>query len=163
MSGPAPSSGLRAGLRARLRPGLGAVVAVALLVPVAGCGDPIQAYCGSLRDNRAKLSQMINSGSPTALIDNLTLLKKIAGRAPSDLTDEWQAFLNAIENLDQALHDADVDPADYHDGTPPPGLSSRQRKEIADAASQLASPQVVSAADGIVQEARDVCHLDLEL
>jgi hypothetical protein len=38
-----------------------------------------------------------------------------------------------------------------------------QRKEIADAASQLASPQVVSAANGIVQEARDVCHLDLEL
>jgi hypothetical protein len=146
----------------RLR--LPALVAVcALMVPVSGCGDPVQAYCGTLRDNRAKLSQMINGGSPTALIDNLTLLKKIAGRAPSDLTDEWQTFLNAIEGLDQALHDANVDPTDFRNGHAPAGLSAAQRKEIADAASQLASPQVVSAANGIVQEARDVCHLDLEL
>lgn len=148
------------------RPGVrllvGTLVA-AVLLPVGGCGDPVQAYCGSLRDNRVKLSRMINSGSPTALIDNLTLLKKIAGRAPSDLTDEWQVFISAIENLDQALHDADVDPADYHDGKAPAGVKPAARKEIADAASQLASPQVVSAADGIVQEARDVCHLDLEL
>jgi len=147
----------------RLR-ALPALVAVsALLVPLSACGDPIAAYCGTLRDNREKLSQIINGGSPTALIDNLTLLKKIAGRAPSDLTDEWQTFLNAIEELDQALHDADVDPADFHRGKPPPGLAPGQRREIAAAASQLASPQVVAAADGIVQEARDVCHLDLEL
>lgn len=143
---------------------LPALVAVAaLLLPLSACGDPIHAYCGTLRDHRAKLSQMINGGSPTALIDNLTLLKKIAGRAPSDLTDEWQTFLNAIEGLDQALHDADVDAAEFRDGRPPAGLTPAQREEIADAATQLASPQVVSAADGIVQEARDVCHLDLEL
>ena len=152
--GPARSS------RARL---LAGAAALAVLVPVGGCGDPVQAYCGSLRDNRVTLSRMINSGSPTALIDNLTLLKDIAGRAPSDLTDEWQAFISAIENLDQALHDADVAPSAYHDGKAPAGISRAARKEIADAASQLASPQVVSAADGIVQEARDVCHLDLEL
>ena len=139
------------------------VVACALMLPLSACGDPVDAYCGTLRDNRTKLSQMINGGSPTALIDNLTLLKKIAGRAPSDLTDEWQTFLNAIEGLDQALHDADVDPEDFQQGNAPAGLSAAQRKEIADAASQLASPQVVSAADDIVQEARDVCHLDLEL
>jgi hypothetical protein len=139
------------------------VAACALLLPLSACGDPVQAYCGTLRDNRVKLSQMINGGSPTALIDNLTLLKKIAGRAPRDLTDEWQTFLNAIEGLDQALHDANVDPQAFRNGHAPAGLPAARRKEIADAASQLASPQVVSAADGIVQEARDVCHLDLEL
>jgi hypothetical protein len=139
------------------------LVAGAMLLPVSACGDPVDAYCGTLRDNRARLSQMINGGSPTALIDNLTLLKKIAGRAPSDLTDEWQTFLNAIEGLDQALHDANVDPADFRHGRAPAGLSAGQRKDIADAASQLASPQVVEAATGIVQEARDVCHIDLEL
>ena len=148
---------------ARLRAGLGALAVLALLAPVAGCGDPVQAYCASLRDHRAKLSRIINSGSPTALVDNLALLKEIAGGAPSDLTDEWQTFLNAIEDLTQALHDADVNPDAYHNGKPPPGVSPRQRKAIADAASQLASSQVVSAANGIVQEARDVCHLDLEL
>ncbi|HEU4567652.1 MAG TPA: hypothetical protein VFR99_06415 [Marmoricola sp.] len=141
-----------------------ALVAVAgLLLPLSACGDPVQAYCGSLRDHREKLSEIVNSGSPTALIDNLPLLKKIAGRAPSDLTDEWQTFLNAIEGLDQALHDANVDPGAFHGGHPPAGLTAAQRKDIADAASQLASPQVVGAADGIVQQARDVCHLDLEL
>lgn len=146
-----------------MRRWLAAVVVLGALLPMAGCGDPLQAYCGSLRDNRVQLSTMINSGSPTALIGNLTLLKKIAGRAPADLTDEWQAFLGAIEDLDQALHDADVAPSDYHHGKPPAGVTAAQRKEIADAASQLASPQVTSAADGIVQEARDVCHIDLEL
>jgi hypothetical protein len=142
---------------------LAVLVVLAGLLPLGGCGDPVAAYCGSLRDNREQLSEMINSGSPTALIGNLTLLKKIAGRAPEDLTDEWQTFLGAIEDLDQALHDADVAPGAFHHGKPPPGVTPAQRKQIADAAGQLASPQVASAADGIVQEARDVCHIDLEL
>lgn len=150
-------------MTSRLRGWAAVLVAAALVAPLSACGDPVQAYCGDLQDNREKLSQIINGGSPTALIDNLTLLKKIAGRAPNDLTDEWQTFINAIEDLDQALHDAHVDPAAYHDGRPPPGLTRSQRREVADAATQLASPQVLSAADGIVQEARDVCHLDLEL
>jgi hypothetical protein len=147
-----------------LRRGLPALLALAaLVVPLGGCGDPTQAYCGSVADHRQQLAQIFNSGSPTALIDNLTLLKDVAGRAPADLTDEWQTFINAVENLDQAIHDADVSPSSFHHGRPPQGLSRAARRQIADAASQLASPQVVSAADGIVQQARDVCHLDIEI
>ena len=49
---------------------------------------------------------MIDSTSPTALLDHLPMLRDLADQAPEDLADEWQTFLDALEGLDEALKDA---------------------------------------------------------
>ena len=51
-------------------------------------------------------------------------------------------------------------PSDFEDGKPPAGLSAAERKAIADAASQIRTEEVVEAASGIEQQARDVCKVN---
>jgi hypothetical protein len=146
------------------------LVSLALAAGLAACGnpvdavtggDPIQSYCKALNADRQAFAQMISDGSPTALMTQLPMLRGLAAEAPSDLTDEWQAFVRPIEGLQAALVDAGLKPSDYKDGNPPSGLSVAQRKAISDAADQLSAQPTVDGASGIDQEARDVCKINL--
>jgi hypothetical protein len=142
------------------------VVALAVLTSVAGCGGPEQQradYCAELKHEQARFAEMFGDDDPSALLDNLPVLERVADKAPEDLQDEWQTLLNALHGLDDALDDAGVDPEDFRGGRPPAGLSSGERKSVADAADALAAPQVVSSAQGIEQQARDVCKIQLGL
>ena len=141
-----------------------AVVLVALLLPLAGCGgDPTDSYCSDLRTQSKKISDMIGSDSPTALLDGLPTLRDLSEKSPEDLTDEWQTYLGALEGLRDALKKAGVKASDFVDGKPPAGLSTTDRKAIAEAASVIATDQVVEASGGIEQQARDVCKVNLGL
>ncbi|ROR91250.1 hypothetical protein [Nocardioides aurantiacus] len=142
-----------------------AVVAGLLLaLPLAGCGEPTtEDYCAQLRLDREQLSAMVSASSPTALLDNLELLQGLGEKAPSDLTDEWQTFLGALEDLDRALRSADVSAEDFQGGEPPAGLSPSERRDVVAAADQIRSEEVVSAASGIEQQGRDVCKVNLGL
>lgn len=146
------------------------VVCIALAAGLSGCGnpvdavtggDPVQSYCKALGADRAEFAQMISDGSSTALMTELPMLRSLAGKAPSDLSDEWQAFLTPIEGLQSALAAAGLRPSDYRDGHPPAGLSPTQRILISDAADQLSAQPTVDGASGIDQQARDVCKINL--
>lgn len=141
------------------------VVVALLLLPVAGCGEnTIESYCGEVREHRKQIAEMVSSEQgPEALLDGLPLLRELADEAPDDISDEWQTFLNAVENLDEALDDAGVEPEDFEGGRPPEGLSSTEEKAVADAASGLTTEEVTGAASGIEQQARDVCKVNFGL
>jgi hypothetical protein len=139
----------------------GGALALAMLVATSGCGDPIKAYCGKLGGDQKTFAAMFQSNSPTSLITHLPMLKDLAGSAPEDLTDEWQTFINAVEGLSDALHQAGIGPDAYQNGKPPAGLSTSEQQAIADAATRLGSTQVQDSVKGIDQEARDVCKIDL--
>jgi hypothetical protein len=142
----------------------GAVLAVALLVPVAGCGeDSIESYCSDLREHRKEMAEMVESTSPSALLSHLPMLHDLAEQAPQDLEDEWQVFVGALDDLDKAIRDAGVKPSDFEDGKPPAGVSAAERRAIADAASQIRTDEVVEAASGIEQQGRDVCKVNFGL
>jgi len=154
------------------RPGR-AVAALALIsllgVSVTACGDQpggsgsadTGAYCAALGADRAAFADMFASGSPGALIAQLPRLRELAAKAPSDLRDEWQAFLGPVERLHKALDAAGVEPDSFRDGRPPAGLDAASRQSIRAAADDLSSPATVSAAAGIDQQARDVCKINL--
>ena len=149
-----------------LRSAIARTVSVLLVVlaSVSGCGqDPIDAYCSDLGAHRKQIADMLDSTSPDALFARLGLMKGLAEKAPSDLQDEWQTFLDAVEGLHDALRHAGVEPSDFVDGKPPEGLAPADQKAIIDAADQLSSDDVVQAASGIEQEARDVCKINLGL
>jgi hypothetical protein len=138
------------------------VVVLLLLAGTTGCGgSPEDRYCQALAGDRTEFAAMVGDGSPTALVTHLDMLEDLAGKAPDDLGDEWQAFLTPIRGLRDALAEAGVKPSDYHDGAPPAGLSAAQRTAIRQAADHLSTESTVSAATGIDQQARDVCKINL--
>lgn len=119
------------------------------------------AYCKALRDNQSRISDIVTSGDPTALVDNLSLFQTLTSTAPSDVAASWTALTTAIASLKSAIAATGHRPADFAGGHTPAGLTAAQRQAIAAAADTLSAPTTVSAAAAIDQEVRDVCQLDL--
>lgn len=138
-------------------PATALVVALVLLAaPACGRAD----YCEQLRQDQEIFA---TSAGPGELLQRLDTLRRLAKAAPGDLSDEWQTLLGALEVLDEALRAADVEPRDFRGGKPPAGLSTGERAAIAQAASGLSADDVIDAAAGIEQQAKDVCGLQFGL
>ena len=99
----------------------------------------------------------MSDAGPTALLEALDSFRELRAEAPSDISDEWQQVIRAIEALDHALDEAGVDPQDFKGGKPPAGLTKEEREAIANAADQVGSHETEVALAGVQQEALDVC------
>jgi len=130
-----------------------------LLVPVAACGDQEKSYCSALKSDQTLFAEMQDDTSGLALLKHRSALHALADKAPDDLTDEWQTFLGAVDAFAGTLRDVGVQPGDFVDGKPPASLSEQDRTRVATAASELSAADVVEAANGIEQQAKDVCKL----
>lgn len=132
---------------------------------LAGCStspEDVRAdYCENVSDHQVELSEALADESPDAVLDALPIFQDLADGAPRDIEDEWARFLDALEGLDEALADADVDPASYDADQPPDGVSEDQQAAIARAADQLFAPEVSAAYEGVKQQAKDVCRTPL--
>lgn len=118
-------------------------------------------YCKALSAKQAKISEILTSGDPTALVDNLPLFQSLAADAPADVSASWSALNSAIDSLRSAIAATGHTAADFAGGRMPAGLSAAQKKSISNAADTLSSPETVSASKAIDQEVRDVCQIDL--
>jgi hypothetical protein len=125
-----------------------------------GCGDD---YCGAVEEHQAELTDVSASGSPSALLAALPIFRDLSADAPDDIRDDWDAFLDPLDELDDALRAADVDPAAYDPKNLPPDLTDEQRRRIEAAGAALADPAVVGAFDSVQQQAKDVCHTPLSI
>jgi hypothetical protein len=140
------------------------VLAVVLLaVPQACGGHSEKGYCSALKSDQQTFAEMQDDPSGLGLLKHRSMLRGLADQAPDDLSDEWQTFLGAVDALATTLQETHVDPGDFVGGQPPAGLSAADRTKIANAASELSSDDVVGAATGIEQQAKDVCKLQLGL
>jgi hypothetical protein len=148
----------------RRRTAATAALAVVLALTGTSCGrDPEQAYCQALQADQEMFAAMQDDTSGLALLKHRAELHRLADQAPDDLTDEWQTFLGAVDAFAQTLDEVGVKPEDFVDGQPPAGLDQAKRTRIANSAGELAAEDVVVAANGIEQQARDVCKLQLGL
>jgi hypothetical protein len=140
------------------------LLVAALLVAgsLSGCrgGD---AYCDAVQDHQAELTDVTASGTPGALLEALPVFRDLQERAPDDIRDDWQAFLDPLEQLDDALRDAGIDPAAYDATALPESLGAEERTRIEDAAAGILAPAVVRAFDSVQQQAKDVCHTPMSL
>ncbi|MFL6109103.1 MAG: hypothetical protein ACJ716_03325 [Marmoricola sp.] len=144
----------------RARVHLLAAAAVLALLPTGCGGNGEDAYCAALKSNQTIFAE---DGTGVALISNLPVLLRIERKAPDDLDDEWQTFTTSLESLRDAIKQAGLKPSDFVDGKPPAGTSAEARAAIAQAADELSDDDVVTAATGIEQQAKDVCKLQLGL
>ena len=142
---------------------LTAVEAAVLLLSLQACGDDEKAYCTALSADQKLFAEMADDTTGVGLLDHRTTLHALAGKAPDDLTDEWQTFLGALDAFAATLHEVGVESGDFVGGQPPPTLSAADRARVAAAASELSDADVVEAANGIEQQAKDVCKLQLGL
>jgi hypothetical protein len=140
-----------------------ALVAVLAFAGSSCGGDPERGYCQALQGDQEMFAAMQDDTSGLALLEHRAALHRLADKAPDDLSDEWQTFLGAVDAFAQTLDEVGVKPGDFVDGQPPAGLDPAKRTRIANAASELAAQDVVAAANGIEQQARDVCKLQLGL
>jgi hypothetical protein len=142
----------------------GRLLALALLVlPLAACGNDEGGYCSALEADQERFAEMQEDTSGLGLLNQRSTLGSIAEKAPDDLRDEWQTFLGALDTFSDTLDEIGVEPDDFVGGRPPAGLSEPDRTRIANAANELSSGDVVAAANGIEQHAKDVCKLQLGL
>jgi hypothetical protein len=136
----------------------------ALLVAgsLSGCGGGDD-YCDAVQDHQAELTDVTASGTPGALLEALPVFRDLQERSPDDIRDDWQAFLDPLEQLDDALRDAGIDPAAYDATALPESLGAEERTRIEDAAAGILAPAVVRAFDSVQQQAKDVCHTPMSL
>jgi hypothetical protein len=141
-------------------------VAVALALTLAfstGCKSDQDKYCDAIKDHQQELGKVLGDGAPDALLEALPILHDLAGQAPEDLRDEWKTLIDALDGLQQALKDADVDPATYDRDNPPAGLSQADKDAIDAAAKELTSEATVTAFSSVDQQAKDVCGTPLQI
>jgi hypothetical protein len=124
------------------------------------CG---QDYCGAVEEHQAELTDATASGSPSALLEALPVFRELREQSPADIRDDWNVFVDALEELDDALRDADIDPASYDPDHLPDEVTGDEQERIESAGSGLADPAVVRAFDSVQQQAKDVCHTPLSL
>lgn len=143
-----------------------AVVALAglatVVIPrVQGGSTSTSGYCNALSSKQTQVAQILGSGDPTALVDNLALFESFASNAPADIAGAWTALNTAIASLQSAIRATGHRPSDFAGGKFPAGLTPAQRQSITDAADTLSSSTTVNASTAIDQEVRDVCQINL--
>jgi hypothetical protein len=139
------------------------VLGLALPLLAGGCQDQQEKYCGAVEDHQKELGEVLGGGAPDALLEALPIFKQLQDQAPEDIKDEWATVVDALDGLQQALEDADVDPSTYDRDHPPAGLGQDDKDAIDAAARQLTSEATVSAFSGVDQHAKDVCGTPLQL
>lgn len=140
-----------------------AALAVVLVSGVAACRDQETSYCSALKADQEMFATMQDDTSGLVLLNHRAKLHDLGDEAPDDLVDEWQTLLGAIDAFAKTLDDVGANPDDFVNGQTPAGLSESARARIEGAASELSSEDVVEAANGIEQQAKDVCKLQLGL
>ena len=139
------------------------LVAALLLPLLAGCGSDQDEYCDAVKDHQQQLSDIVGSGDPDALLKALDIFEDLQGKAPGDITDEWQQVVTSIQGLQKALEAAGVAPATSDRDKPPAGLSADDKAKIDAAAKALGSGTTLRAFQDLDQQARDVCKTPLTL
>jgi hypothetical protein len=141
------------------------VAPVLLLALVAtGCDqsedDARADYCDQVEADADTITRAVDEKGSAAFVELLPTLEGLAEKAPGDVRDEWQVFLNALRGLRDALEDTGVRPEEVT-GELPEDLSAADRRRIEGAASVLAGDDVRLATKNVEQHALDVCHTPL--
>jgi hypothetical protein len=135
-----------------------------LAAGLTGCSSDTEDYCGTLRQDQPRLQRLADRTTSAAVItDTLAVLEELRQQAPADIRDEWDTVVFAWRGLESALQDTDVDIAHFDPAHRPDGVSSGDFARVTGAAENLRSAPVADAAQGIEQQANDICQVDLGL
>lgn len=140
------------------------IPALLLALVVTGCDkseDDLRAdYCAEVEAEADEITRAVDEKGAAAFVAVLPTFEDLADKAPGDVRDEWQVFLNALRGLRDVLDATGVEPEEVN-GKLPDDLPAEDRRRIRGAASVLAGEDVRLATQAIEQHALDVCHTPL--
>jgi hypothetical protein len=139
------------------------VLALAVVLGLSGCATDQERYCEEVAEQQEPLTEAFAADPREAFFLALPSFRALAAEAPRDIRDEWDTLIGAVEDLEEALDEAGVEPAAYDPEDLPAGLGAEDREAIEAAADRLASAEVAAALAGVEQQARDVCQTPLSL
>ena len=145
-----------------------AIAAAGLLVSasVTSCSHGAS-YCGTLKQDRKQLAALSaqtagSSGKGSrALTRTVALLSDLRDQSPSDIRDDWDTLVQAMQGLADAVKASGADPAEFRGGRRPAGVTEGQLRAVQQAAAELQATPVEQATKSIEQHALDVCKVDL--
>lgn len=121
--------------------------------------DPLEAYCDKVDEAAPTLTQVVDERGIEGLLDEIDTLWDLADEAPDDIREDWKVLLGALEEFEDALDDAGIDPAQVTEL--PKDLPAADRAAIEKAATRMLSTEVSTATGRVEQHALDVCHRPL--
>lgn len=142
-------------------------MSLALALPaLAACTSRTESYCAELRDQQEALAELAlgsRDPGPELYPDLLGIWRELQEEAPDDLADEWATLVFSMEGFLEAVQRAGATPESFDPDRPPPAATESEVAAARDAAEDLVSPRVFTAAESVQQHARDVCKTDLSL
>jgi hypothetical protein len=130
-----------------------------------GGGSSSSGYCSDLKSASKSLSAL-NGSTPdfSKLSDSIAKAHDLAGKAPSDIKDDWTVLVGALDDLTSALSDAGLkieDLGSLMSGQTPAGVDPSKLAELTTRLQQIGSDKVTAANAAISKQAKDVCKVDL--
>lgn len=145
----------------RTRAVFASVMSIAVLSACSGGDGPDSDYCKDLEAAKPSLESLKTNGA-AQLQDVFKVTHKLADEAPDDVKDAWETYDKAISNIEKALKDAGVGPAELASlqrGEVPDGVDQEKLRGLPATFQKLDSPEVAKASNKIAKHAKDVCKL----
>jgi len=141
---------------------------------VTGCGSSgggsgsSSAYCNDLKSSAASIKSFTaSSGTPdfSKLSDFIDKAHELAGKAPSDIKDDWAVMVSAMDALTSTLAEAGLkieDIGTLMTGQLPDGVDPTKLAGLTTKLQEIGSDKVQKAGDAISKQAKDTCKVDLD-
>jgi hypothetical protein len=145
----------------RTRAVAASVMSIAILTACSGGDGPDSDYCKDLEAAKPSLESLKTNGA-AQLQDVFKVTHKLADEAPDDVKDAWETYDKSISNIEKALKDAGVGPAELASlqrGEVPDGVDQEKLRGLPATFQKLDSPEVAKASNKIAKHAKDVCKL----
>jgi len=125
------------------------------------CKSDTDKYCDEVKAQQKTLTELTANPDPDKVFDVLPPYEALEAKAPDDIKAAWATVIDRYQQLQSALSDAHITPAEYRDSKWRQGLSTEQVSSVLRAAAGLVDPATHAAINAVQQQALDVCHTPL--
>lgn len=136
-----------------------AVLSAGVLTGCGGSGD----YCSSLEEAVDEFDTL-DDGDFAQFDEALETFRGLADEAPSEVEDQWDSLVGAIDELETAFDDAGVSFEDLdglESGDLPEGVDQEALMEALGSVGDLGAEELTEAGDDISEHAESECDVEL--
>ncbi|MFL6060979.1 MAG: hypothetical protein ACJ72E_07100 [Marmoricola sp.] len=132
-----------------------------------GGGNSASSYCSDIKTSAASITPFTGGSSTpdfSKFSDFIAKAHELAGKAPSDIKDDWTTMVGAMDALTSALSDAGLkleDLGTLMSGQLPPGTDTSKLAGLTSKLQEIGSDKVTAAGHAISEQAKNVCKVDL--
>ena len=152
--------------RVPMKKTLGLTSAVLMAVSLTACSDSSDEYCDTLKESQTQFSDLdFASLSDEGFTDLQDQVGTLADQAPSEVSDDWEALGDKLDEFKTLLDEAGIGLGDLEtlqQGTVPEGVDPAKLQELAPKLQEFAvDPRLEEAQQAIRDNAKSECEITL--